>query len=212
MLRDLTLDRTLGARLVGDDPRLGRARTGQIRAPLLDLLAELRHILENLRILVPDTLHHVEAPEEIVEALGPENDLDRTAAVAVHVQSPQPVRDVHLRSAEALLRDNEMPRVRVEIGVDLLQLHVRVVVGLDRLLELRLRRLDLGENRLRLCPLRRDRRIGRRRRDDGQYRKADHRKGEDFGRSLSRSRTIHKPVRSSKGTSRGGGAHPRGEL
>ncbi len=212
LLRDLTLDRALLARPLRDDPRLRGARTRQVRTALLDLLAELRHILEDLRILVADPLHHVEAPEEVVEALGAENDLDCPAAVAVDVERPQPICDVYLRGAEALLRNDEVPCVRVEIGVDLLQLHVRVVVGLDRLLELRLRCLDLSENGLRLRTLGLDRRIGSRRGDDGQYRKADHRKGEDFGRSLSRSRTIHKPVRSSKGTSKSGGAHPRGAV
>ena len=83
------------------------------------------HVSEHLRVLVADALHHVEAAEQIVEVLCSEQDLDRSAAVAVHVQRPQPVRDVHLRGAEALLGDDEMTRVRVEVGVDLAELHVR---------------------------------------------------------------------------------------
>ena len=126
--------------------------------------------LEHLRVLVADALHHVETSEEIVEVLRAEDDLDRAATVTVDVERAQPVRDVHLSDTEALLCDDEMPRVRVELGVDLPELHVRVVVRLDRLLELRLRRLDLGENGLSLRALRLDRRIGAGRGDESRQR------------------------------------------
>ena len=64
-----------------------------------------------------------------------------------------------------------------EIGVDLLELDVRVVVGLDRLGEASLHALDLGHDRLRLCPLRRDRLGGRR--SDGEQDHAGGRRSEN---------------------------------
>ena len=125
--------------------------------PLLDLLAELHHVSEHLRVLIADALHHVEAAEEVVEVLRSEEDLDGAAAVTVHVQRPQAIGDVRLGRVEALLRDDEMVRVRVQVGVDLIELDVRVVVRLDRLLELDVGLLDLGQHRLCLGPFRLDR-------------------------------------------------------
>ena len=59
-----------------------------------------------------------------------------------------------LSGVEALLRDDEMVCVRVQVGVDLIELDVRVVVRLDRLLELNVGLLDLGQHRLCLRALR----------------------------------------------------------
>src|SRR5687768_15527565 len=52
-----------------------------------------------------------------------------------------------------------MPRVRFQVGIDPVELHVGEVVGLDRVRELRVDLLDLVENVLRLSPLRVDARI-----------------------------------------------------
>ena len=122
---------------------------------------------EHLRVLVADALHHVEPAEQVVEVLGAEQDLDRATAVAVHVQRAQPLGDVRLSGVEALLGDHEMVRVRVQVGVDLVELHVRVVVRLDRLLELDVRLLDLRQHGLGLGALRLDR-VRRRRADARQ--------------------------------------------
>ena len=135
-LGELALDRLLLARALGHDLGLPLARRLQPLAALLDLLAELPDVPEHLRVLVADALHHVETAEQVVEVLRAEEDLDRAAAVAVDVQRAQPLRDVRLSGVEALLRDHEMARVRVQVGVDLVELDVRVVVRLDRLLEL----------------------------------------------------------------------------
>ena len=168
-----------------------RARL-QLRAALLDLLAELLHVSEHLCVLVADALHHVEPPEQVVEVLRAENDLDGTAAVAVDVERPQPLCDVRLGGTEALLGDHEMARVRVEIGVDLGELLVREVVRLDRLLELRVRLLDLREHRLCLCPLRLDRGLAVAEATTASKAAEERRRGKEDGRSLSRSRTIHR--------------------
>ena len=90
-----------------------RRAPAQLRPALLDLRAEPLDVAEDLRVLVADALDHVEAPEEVVEALGAEDDLDRAAAVAVDVERAEPLGDVPLRDAEALLRDDEMLRVRL---------------------------------------------------------------------------------------------------
>ena len=156
----------------------------------VDLLAELLDVSEHLRVLVTDALHHVEATEQIVEVLRAEDDLDGAAAVTVDVEGPQPLGDVPLCDTEALAGDHEMVRVRVEVGVDLPELDVRVVVRLDRLLELGVglpgsapappvpARASTGST---------DWRSPTRRRAS-KDRKERHR-GEDEGRSLSRSRT-----------------------
>ena len=121
-LRELALDRCLLARSLGHDPGLCDAGALQLRPPCLDFLAELLDVAEHLRVLVADALHHVEPAEEVVEVLRPEDDLDRTAAVAVDVERAQPLRDVHLCGAEALLRDDEVAGIRVELRVDLREL------------------------------------------------------------------------------------------
>ena len=128
-------------------------------------MTSLRNCLdvpEHLRVLIADALHHVETAEEVVEVLRAEEDLDGAAAVTVHVQRAQPIGDVRLGGIEALLRDDEVVRVRVQVGVDLIELDVRVVVRLDRLLELDVGLLDLRQHRLGLGPLRLDRVRGRR--------------------------------------------------
>jgi hypothetical protein len=53
-----------------------------------------------------------------------------------------------------------MPRIRLQVGVDPVELHVGEVVRLDRVRELRVDRLDLVEHVLGLGPLRVDIRLG----------------------------------------------------
>ena len=124
-LGESALDRPLLADTLRDDPGLSDTGAPQLRPPLLHFLAELLHVPEHPRILVADALHHVEASEQIVEILRSEDDLDRAAPVTVDVERLQSFRNVHLRDTEAFLRNDEMARVRVEIGVDLPELHVR---------------------------------------------------------------------------------------
>ena len=74
---------------------------------------------------------------------------------------------MRLGGVEALLGHHEMMRVRVQVGVDLVELHVRVVVGLDRLLELDVRLVNLRQHGLGLGALRLDR-VRRRGADTGE--------------------------------------------
>jgi hypothetical protein len=57
---------------------------------------------------------------------------------------------VGLGGIEALLGHHEVARVRVQVGVDLVELDVRVVVRLDRLLELDVRLVNLRQHGLSL--------------------------------------------------------------
>ena len=86
----------------------------------------------------------------------------RAARIAVDVEGAQPLRDVRLRDAEARSGDHEMATVRLQVGIDLVELDVREVVRLDRMREARVHLLDLAEDRLRLLALGADRRVGRR--------------------------------------------------
>jgi hypothetical protein len=54
-----------------------------------------------------------------------------------------------LRSLEVRARDFKTPLVELLLGPDRIELDVRRVVGLDRMLEVRVDRLDLGEDVLR---------------------------------------------------------------
>ncbi len=113
--------------------------------------------------MATDRLGHVEPVEKIIEAPRPEHDLDRARRVTVDVEGAQPLRDVQLGDAEARLGGDEVPAVDVEVDVDLVELDVREVVGLDRVPELGVHLLDLGDDRAGLVALRADGRIGRRR-------------------------------------------------
>ena len=158
----LSIDRRCAARS-SDDLRLALARGAELGPPCLDLVPEALDVPEHLRVLAADALGHVQAIEEVVEVLGAEDDLDGAARVAVDVEGPEALRDVRLRDGQARLRDVEMAPVRLEIRVDLVELDVREVVGLDRVRELGVHLADLGEDRLRLLVLGADRGIRRRR-------------------------------------------------
>ena len=156
-LGELALDRLLLARALGHDLGLVLSRRLQALTTLGDLLAERLDVREHLRVLVTDALHHVQPAEQVIEVLGAEQDLDGATLVAVHVQGAEPLGDVRLSGFEALLGHHQVVRVRVQVGVDLGELHVRVVVRLDRLLELDVRLLNLRQHGLGLGALRLDR-------------------------------------------------------
>ena len=144
-------------RALGHDLGLVLPRRLQALTTLRDLLAERLDVREHLRVLVTDALHHVQPAEQVIEVLGAEQDLDGATLVAVHVQRAEPLGDVRLSGFEALLGHHQVMRVRVQVGVDLAELHVRVVVGLDRLLELDVRLVNLRQHGLGLGALRLDR-------------------------------------------------------
>ena len=102
-----------GSRARHDPGLLGARAVVSCARRSLTSLRNCLDVAEHLRVLVADALHHVEPAEQVVEVLGAEEDLDRAAAVAVHVQRAQPLGDVRLGGAEALLGDDEVMRVRV---------------------------------------------------------------------------------------------------
>ena len=65
-----------------------------------------------------------------------------------------------LRVPQARTGDRQMARVRLQLGVDPIELHVGEVVGLDRVRELRVDLLDLAEHVLGLGALGVDVRVG----------------------------------------------------
>ena len=108
-----------------------------------------------------------------------------------------------LRDAEALPRGDQVLRVRREVALDLLELDVRVVVRLDRLLEVPVQALDLGHDRLGLRALRRDRLRGRR--PDGKQKHAGGRRSENDYRRPSGARACEGGSPSSPDRLAGGG-------
>ncbi len=153
----LRLDGLLLRGLLGHDPRLILACLLEIGPARLDLLAIPLDRLQDPRVLARDALDGVEPRDDVVEALRAEDHLERRVALPVDVQVAQSLGDALLRDDEALLRRGEVLRVRREVGVDLSELDVRVVPGLDRLLELGVHAVDLGHDRLGLLALRGDR-------------------------------------------------------
>ncbi len=157
----------------------------------LHLTPELLHVAEHRGVLLSDALGDVEAGQDVVEALGAEDDLDRTLAVAVDVESAQTLRDALPRHAEALGRDDQVPRVRAQVGVELRELDVGEVVRLRRLLDAQVDLLHLGPDPLRLGALGVDGRIGTGSGDAHGKRRGESRKDEQRDPGLSRSRTVH---------------------
>ena len=190
-LAELPLDRPAARGPLGDDLRLARAVAPELRAPRAHLVAEATDVLQHLRVLATDAGRHVEPVEQVVEALGPENHLDGAAGVAVDVERAEPLRDVRLRQAEARSRGDQVAPVRLQRSVELAELDVRQVVGLDRVGEARVHLLDLGEDRLGLLPLRRDRGIGGRRSGADQEERGNARECESQERKLSSGRVVH---------------------
>ena len=123
-------------RLLLDDPRLILASCCSVARRVS---TSLRYCLTVLRICASwlrDALDRVEPRDDVVETARAEDDLERRVALAVDVEVAQARRDALLRDDEALLRGDEVLRVRGEVGVDLVELDVRVVPRLARLLEL----------------------------------------------------------------------------
>ena len=77
-LRQLLVGVLLLRRLVGDELSLPLARLRERRAAGPHLTPELLHVAEHRGVLLSDALGDVEAGQDVVEALGAEDDLDRT--------------------------------------------------------------------------------------------------------------------------------------
>jgi hypothetical protein len=104
LLGDLRLDRLLLRGLLGDDSHLILARLLEVCPPRLDLLAVALDRREDLGVLTRDALDGIEPRDDVVEALRPEDHLERRVALTVDVQVAQPLGDAILRHDEALLR------------------------------------------------------------------------------------------------------------
>ena len=143
-LREASFDRLLLRRALGDDLGLVRAGVLEARPACLDRLPVPLDLLQDPRVLARDALDGVEPSDDVVEAARAEDHLERRVSVAVHVQVAEALGDPRLRDPEALSRGLEMARVRAQVGVDPVELDVRVVVRLDRLREAR---VELLENR-----------------------------------------------------------------
>ena len=146
----------------GDHLHLPGMRHAKGRAARRHLAAESLHLAEHLRVLARDAIDRVEAVDQILEARRAEEELERRGRLAADVEVAQPAGEAILRDAEVRPRDLHLPPVHAELRLDLAELHVRGVVRLDGLLELRVERLDLLEHLPRLGLLRVDPRVGER--------------------------------------------------
>ena len=167
-LGELPLDRPPLVGLVGDDLGLRRASAVETNLPLLDLAAEVLHLTQDARVLVRHPFDRVHPVEQVVERFRAEQHLESVPLAAVDVERDEPCRKVGLSTAQARLRDSQMARVRLQVGVDLVELDVGEVVRLDRMRELPVDRLDLFEHVLGLRLLRLDVRVSRGVLDRGQ--------------------------------------------
>ena len=148
-LGELALDRPALVGLLGNDLGLGRVGAVETKLPLLDFGAEALHLTQHARILARHALDRVEPVEQVVEGHRPEQHLERVPLAAVDVERDEPRRQVGLRVPQARPGDRQMTRVRLQVGVDPIELDVGEVVALDRVRELRVDLLNLVEHVLR---------------------------------------------------------------
>ena len=151
-LGELALDRPPLVGLLGDDLGLSRASAVETELPLLDLDAEVLHLTQDTRVLVRHPLDRVHPVEQVVERLRAEEHLESVVPAAVDIERDEPRRKMGLSAAQARLRDRQMARVRLQVGVDRVELDVGEVVRLDRMRELPVDRLDLFEHVLAPAP------------------------------------------------------------
>jgi hypothetical protein len=147
-------------RLVRNDLHLRLLRALESALPLDHLRAEALHLAQHACVLLGHTIDGVEAVQQVVDRLGAEDDLDRAPVAAVLVERDEALGEMRLGCLEARARDRQVARVRLELALDPVELHVREVVGLDRVRELAVDLLDLRQHALRFRTLARDRRIG----------------------------------------------------
>jgi hypothetical protein len=152
LLGELGLDRLLLRRPFRNDPRLVRTRLLETCASRFDLLAIPLDRPKNLRVLTGDPLDRIEPRDDVVETARAEDHLERRITLTVDVQIAQPPGDPVLGDDEALAGGDEVFRVRGKVDVYPVEFDIRVVPGLDRLLEIRIEPLDLSHDGHRLCP------------------------------------------------------------
>ena len=140
---------------------LCRARALQLDLALFTAVRNVLHLAEHTRVLPRDAIHRFEPVQQVVERAGAEHDLECASLAPVHVERDEPGREVRLRVLQARARDHEMARVRhsgptwIWSSSTFAWLSASIACS-----SLAVDRLDLGEDVLRLGPLRVDVRIG----------------------------------------------------
>ena len=129
-------------------PRLSGPVALELLPAPLHLVARVSDRLDDVHVLIRDPAHRVHPVEQVVEVRRTEDHLEHVPLPA-RVESHDPVCQVLLRRLQGALCDLEMTLVRGDRRLELLELDVRTVVGVDRELELGIDRLDVGEHGLR---------------------------------------------------------------
>ena len=106
------------------------------------------HLPQHLGVLLGHAVDRVEPVDEVLEARAAQEDLERRRRVAADVEVAQPARQAALGDLEVPARDAHLAVVRPQVGLDRVELDRGGVVRLDRLPELRVERLDVGEHSL----------------------------------------------------------------
>ena len=166
---DLRFDRLLRGCALCNDSRLRCASLREQRAVAFHCGSECLHLRQDVRVERGDALRAVHAIDHVVEVARTEDHLERRCLIR-RVERDQPLRDRFLALAEVVLRDVQFVTVLTQIALDPCELCVCGVVLRTRPLERVGQLLQLPHDLLRLCSLRRDRRIRKRRncRQEGQ--------------------------------------------
>ena len=161
-LRDLGLDRGLRGGALRDDALLIFLRLLQHLGAVLDRDAELLDLPEHLGVLRRDALGAVHARDHVVEAARSEDHLERRGLVGA-IERDEAERDRPLARFQVVLGDVELVTVLTKVALDLRELCRGGVVLRPGTLERVREVLELTHDLLRLCALRGDRGVGKRR-------------------------------------------------
>src|SRR5215218_7465839 len=121
-----------------------RLLTRNVRPEILDVAGD------GAALLV-DAVHGVDAVEKIVEVRRAQQNFDRRVRVARRVDVDDLARERRLRVLEVRARNTELEARALQVLTDARKPHVREVPTFDRGRELRLDRVDLIDDALRLC-------------------------------------------------------------
>ena len=147
-LREAGLDLALGRGPRGDDLLLARASALQPLAASNDLGPEPLDLPQHLGVFLGHAVDRVQPVDEILEARAAQEDLERRRRVTADVEVAQPAGQAALGDLEVPARDADLAVVRPQVGLDRVELDRGGVVRLDRLPELRVERLDVGQHAL----------------------------------------------------------------
>ena len=165
-LAELTLDRRLLGRTLGDEPRLLDVRLLETRSPLLDRRPVDLDLPQDLGALVREPVCRVDPRDHLVDRARAQQHLEARVLVTGCVHLDEAVGEHLLGTRQIPAREPELELVLTQVALDACELLVGEVVRVDRPLEVRIEPLDLSEDALRLRLLRRDRWRGVRGRGD----------------------------------------------